>query len=47
VTSASTPEDELENGGGFIENGGCVGVSAETSRLHLDDLDRASAAGLR
>ncbi len=25
-------EDELENGGGFIENVGCVGVSAETSR---------------
>ncbi len=25
-------EDELQNGGGFIENAGCVGVSAETSR---------------
>ncbi len=25
-------EDELESGGGFIENAGCVGVSAETSR---------------
>ncbi len=25
-------EDELEGGGGFIENAGCVGVSAETSR---------------
>ena len=25
-------EDELESGGGFIENVGCVGVSAETSR---------------
>jgi hypothetical protein len=25
-------EDEPENGGGFIENAGCVGVSAETSR---------------
>ena len=24
-------EDELENGGAFIENAGCVGVSAETS----------------
>ncbi len=25
-------EDELRQGGGFIENAGCVGVSAETSR---------------
>ncbi len=25
-------EDELQSGGGFIENAGCVGVSAETSR---------------
>ncbi len=25
-------EDELQSGGGFIENVGCVGVSAETSR---------------
>ena len=25
-------EDELHSGGGFIENAGCVGVSAETSR---------------
>ncbi len=25
-------EDEFQNGGGFIENAGCVGVSAETSR---------------
>ncbi len=25
-------EDELEDGGGFIESAGCVGVSAETSR---------------
>jgi len=25
-------DDELESGGGFIENAGCVGVSAETSR---------------
>jgi hypothetical protein len=25
-------EDELHSGGGFIENAGCIGVSAETSR---------------
>ncbi len=25
-------EDELQSGGGFIENAGCLGVSAETSR---------------